>query len=238
MKQIWFTSFVVASLLGSCLGSDYEARAIIESIDQTTLSSQLAGRIIELPKNDGDYFKKDELLIKLDCDVYEAIMNKAKVSSDLAKVKLEKNKDLEKLNSVGKFDVITSDLEYQKDYLEYQIAKLNVDRCEIRAPYDGRVVLRKASRFQTIKPQDELIEIINSNSYEARIISSSSWLSWLKVGQTFKLYVDELRTNVSATVKQIDAVVDPRSQTISFRATINSKDILAGMSATARFNRK
>lgn len=238
MKKILlvFSLFALSSLSYS-YAAEYEARAIIESIDQTTLSSQIAGQIIELPKNDGDYFKKDEILIKIDCDIYEAQMNKAKVISELAKIKYDKNKDLEKLNSVGKFDVETSKLEYEKEYIEYQIAKLNVDRCEIKAPYEGRVVLRKASRFQTIKPQDELMQIINSNSYEIRVISPSSWLAWLRVGQTFKVYVDELKQNVNATVKQLDSVVDPRSQTISFRASINSKDVLAGMSATARFRR-
>lgn len=212
-----------------------QSRAIITSIDRTVLSSQIAGQIIDIPKNDGDYFKKNDILVKIDCDIYQAQKEKAEAAQELAKIKLLKNKELEKYNSVGKFDVATAELEYKQEEIEATIAALNVQRCVIKAPYDGRVIERKASRFQTIKPQDELIEIVNSDSYEAKVIAPSSWLSFLKIGTSFTLYVDELKANVRAKVKQIDSIVDARSQTISFRATIESSKVLAGMSATAKF---
>lgn len=227
--------FLVMLITQICYAGSNQSRAIIVSIDKTVLSSQIAGRILEIPKNDGDYFKKNEVIVKIDCDIYSAEKNKAKTAMELAKIKYEKNKDLEKFNSVGKFDVATSELEYKQEQIGYTIASLNVDRCEIKAPYDGRVIERKASRFQTIKPQDELIEIVNANSYEAKVIAPSSWLSWLKIGQSFTLYVDELKTNINARVKQIDSTVDARSQTIGFRATIESSKVLSGMSATAKF---
>lgn len=228
--------FVACSIAGFANESD--VRAVIESPNRTVLSSQIAGKIIKLPKNDGDFFKKGEILAQIDCDVYKAQMDKAAVIEELAKAKLEKNKDLQQLNSVSKFEVITSELEYKKEAIEHQITRFNVDRCSIAAPYDGRIVARRASKFQTVKPHEEIIEIVESSGYEARVLAPSSWLNQIKNGRKFKLYVDELQTTVNATIKQIDAVVDPRSQTISFRATIESAKVLPGMSATATINKE
>jgi multidrug efflux pump subunit AcrA (membrane-fusion protein) len=49
--------------------------------------------------------------------------------------------------------------------------------------------------------------------------------------------VDELGTSLTATITQLDPVVDPQSQTISLRAALkNPKDVIAGMSGTALFD--
>ncbi|AXX89655.1 efflux transporter periplasmic adaptor subunit [Arcobacter suis] len=231
-----FLSFV---LMVSYLyaNDDFSARAVILSLDRTVLSSEIAGEIIELSKSEGDSFKKGDTLIKIDCSVYKAQKRKIEVEKEISKLQLEKNKKLDTYGSIGTFEIQISQENYNKQQAENDIAAINVSRCSIQAPFDGRVASKKVSKHQSIKPQDELLEIVSIDNLEARVVVPSSWLVWLKRGMEFDLMIDETKTKIKAQVVQLDSVVDPTSQSLSIRAKLIKpfENIIPGMSATAIF---
>ena len=231
-----FLSFV---LMVSYLyaNDDFSARAVILSLDRTVLSSEIAGEIIELSKSEGDSFKKGDTLIKIDCSVYKAQKRKIEVEKEISKLQLEKNKKLDTYGSIGTFEIQISQENYNKQQAENDIAAINVSRCSIQAPFDGRVASKKVSKHQSIKPQDELLEIVSIDNLEARVVVPSSWLVWLKRDMEFDLMIDETKTKIKAQVVQLDSVVDPTSQSLSIRAKLIKpfENIIPGMSATAIF---
>ncbi len=233
-----FLSFV---LLASYLyAEDFSARAVIISLDRTILSSEIAGEIIELSKYEGDSFKKGDSLIKIDCAVYNAQKRKIEVEKEISRLEHEKNKKLDTYGSIGTFEIQISQENYNKQKAESDIASINVSRCNIQAPFDGRIASKKVSKYQSVKPQDELLEIVSLDNLEARVVVPSSWLVWLKKGMDFDLNIDETKTTIKAQVVQIDSIVDPTSQSISLRAKLLKPydNIIPGMSATANFYQK
>lgn len=231
-----FLSFI---LLISTLyaNENLTSRAVIVSLDKTVLSSEIAGEIIELSKQEGDAFKKGESLIKINCSIYKAQKRKIEVEKNIAKLELEKNKKLDTYGSVGTFEIQISQENFNKQKAESDIASINVSRCEIKAPFDGRIASKKVSKYQSIKPQDELLEIVGLDNLEAKVVVPSSWLVWLKRGTQFDLSIDETKTSVKAQIVQIDSIVDPTSQSITVRAKLLKpfENIIPGMSATANF---
>lgn len=213
------------------------ARAVIVSLDRTVLSSEIAGEIVELSKFEGDSFKKGDTLIKIDCSIYKAQKRKIDVEKEIARLQVEKNKKLDTYGSIGTFEIQISEENYNKQKAESDIAAINISRCDIQAPFDGKIASKKVSKHQNIKPQDELLEIVGLDNLEAKVVVPSSWLVWLKRGISFDLSIDETRTTVKAQVVQIDSVVDPTSQSITLRAKLLKpfENIIPGMSATANF---
>lgn len=234
MKKILSFFLIFTAMYAS---ENETARAVIVSLDKTILSSEIAGEIIELSKYEGDSFKKGETLIRIDCSIYKAQKRKIEVEKNIAKLELDKNKKLDNYGSVGTFEVQISQENFDKQKAESDIASINVSRCEIKAPFSGRVASKKVSKYQSIKPQDELLEIVGLDNFEARVVVPSSWLVWLKKGMEFNLSIDETQKVVKAQIVQIDSVVDPTSQTISIRAKLIKpfENIIPGMSATATF---
>lgn len=234
MKNFYLSFlFIGVTLLAN---NDFQSRAVIQSFERTVLSSEIGGKIVFMQKGNGDYFQKNETLVKIDCDIYIAEKDKIKVKRNLSKVKYDKTKQLSAFNSVGQYEVKTAELELQEQELELKIASMNVNRCEIKAPFSGRVVEKIANKYQNIKPQEELFEIISNNSLEIRTVVPAKWLSWLKVGDEINVNIDELNIDVKSKILQIDSVVDPKSQTINLRAKIeNTQNIIAGMSGTVTF---
>ena len=216
------------------------ARAVISSIDRTVISAEVSGKVVYLPSEDGDYFKKGELLAKIDCAIYEAQKTKIEIQKQIALHQLQKNEQLNKLNSIGAFEVLISREEYKKQDAELGIVSVNVDRCNIYAPFNGRVVEKKVNQYQSVKAQQEILEIVGTSNLEARVVVLATWLKWLKKGDQITLRVDETETEINALIKEIGAVVDPTSQTVMIRAQLLKPygHILVGMSATAVFNSK
>lgn len=150
---------------------------------------------------------------------------------------MKKNKKLDTFGSIGTFEIQISQENLNKQKAESDIAAINISRCEIKAPFDGRIANKKVSKYQSIKPQDELLEIVGVDNLEAKVVVPSSWLIWLKKGMEFDLSIDETQKVVKAQIVQIDSIVDPTSQTISIRAKLIKpfENIIPGMSATATF---
>ena len=237
MKKYLSSILLLSSLYAN---EDATARAVIISLDRTILSSEIAGEIVELTVHEGDSFKKGDTLVRLDCSIYKAQKRKIEVEKEIARLDLEKNQKLDTYGSVGVFEKQISQENFNKQKAENDIAAINVSRCEIKAPFDGKVASKRVAKHQSIKPQDELLEIVGVDNLEAKIVVPSSWLIWMKKGMNLTLNIDETKTIVKAQIIQVDSVVDPTSQSITVRAKLLKpfESIIPGMSATAIFQAK
>ena len=64
------------------------------------------------------------------------------------------------------------------------------------------------------------------------ISGGSSWLRWLREGQTLRVAIDETRRTYPARFTRIGARVDPVSQSVKVVATIDGRfpELMPGMS--------
>jgi RND family efflux transporter MFP subunit len=182
-------------------------------------------------------FNKGDLLIQFDCSLYEAQKDVVSANANSALIKLKSDEQMLQMRSIGKYELELSISEYEKAKSELHIAELNVERCQIKAPFDGAVEEIVVNAFETIQPQVELMKIIQTDVLELEMVVSSEWISWLSIGHPIKVYIDEIQKEFSATVSGIGANVDPVSQTIQLKGTITETNpaLLPGMSGRVLF---
>jgi membrane fusion protein, multidrug efflux system len=214
-----------------------QARAVLKAMDRAVLSAELAAKVVKLPLRTGERFKKGDLLVGLDCDLYRAQAQKVAAEHKAAGLKLENVRQLDSLGSIGALDVSLAQATRAQTAAELRIARLNTARCQIRAPYDGRVVTLLVNRFENVRQQQELIEIVNDSRLEAEVVVPSSWLAWLKTGQPISLQMDDTGTRIPAAVANFSPAIDTVSQTLVVRAQLHGDgSLVPGMSATAEFS--
>lgn len=235
----WMTALALFSMSAAhcAYAADNEARAVITALDRVLLSSELAARVSKLPKRAGDAFKKGELLVSLDCDLYQA--QAAKVAAELegARLKRDNARELKELRSIGALEVSMAESEHTQIQVTQRIAQINTGRCNVRAPWPGRVVAVHVKPYENVRQQQELIEIINDSRFEADVVVPAKWMRWLKPGTPLELRVDETGTTAKAKVAAITPAIDAVSQTVVLRAAIaDGSRLIPGMSATAVFS--
>ena len=214
-----------------------ESRALVVASQEAVLSSELAARITSISVKEMERFKKGDLRIQFDCSLYEAQKDVVRANENSALIKLKSDEQMLQMRSIGKYELELSISEYEKAKSELRIAELNVDRCEIRAPFDGAVEEVVVNAFESIQPQVELMKIIKTDVLELEMVVSSEWVSWLTIGHPITVYIDEIQEEFNASISGIGANVDAVSQTIQLKGTITnaSSALLPGMSGRVVF---
>tara|TARA_Y100001947_G_scaffold22450_1_gene16208 strand:- start:56 stop:793 length:738 start_codon:yes stop_codon:yes gene_type:complete len=237
LKYLVKTAVLILLMLSYAKAEVRESRALVVASQEAILSSELAARIENIAVKEMQRFKKGDLLIQFDCSLYEAQKDVVSANANSALIKLKSDEQMLQMRSIGKYELELSISEYEKAKSELRIAELNVERCQIKAPFDGAVEEVVVNTFETIQPQVELMKIIQTDILELEMVVSSEWISWLKIGHPIIVYIDEIQKEFNATISGIGANVDAVSQTIQLKGTITdtSPALLPGMSGRVVF---
>jgi len=214
-----------------------EARALVVATEKVAISSEIAARVEKINFLMGEAFDKGDVLITFDCKLYKAQLEVIKADHKSAKIQLKNDKELLDMRSIGELQYQLSESALRKAEAELSIAKLNVERCNIIAPYDGKVMDVYTNVFTSIEQRQPLMDIVGDGLLEAEIVAPSNWLKWLKKGHTVKIIIDETGEILDAKIISLGVTVDAASQTIELKAQFNKKyeSLIPGMSGIVKF---
>ncbi len=209
-------------------------RVVVQALTQTTVSAEIAARIKRMPWREGDTFNKDDTLVEFDCDIFEAQRDKVDAEVRAAQAKWDNDVLLASTRSIGALEVKLSEVAVQRAQAELRMARINTDRCIIKAPWAGRVIGRKAQELEVAKLHQELLSIVSTQSLEVMAVVPAQWIRFLRLGQTLDVRIDETGTRHSAQVVALGSQVDAVSQTLNIRASLaDGARLLPGMSGDA-----
>jgi RND family efflux transporter MFP subunit len=212
-------------------------RALLTPLVESTLSSQIAGRIEQVNVQNGERFQAGDDLIQFDCTIQKAQLQKARAELLASRKKHEANLKLQEYKSIGDLEVAVSASEVERARAEVALVNAQVSMCTIKAPFNGRVVKRIAKPYETVNQGEALIEILDDSELKLELYVPSRWLQWLEADTEFTVHIDETGKTYPAHMTSLGARVDAVSQSIAITATItgNHPELLAGMSGDARF---
>lgn len=212
-------------------------RGILRARDQAVLASEISGRVLEMPFQDGEAFTKGSLLVRFDCAAYQAQLNAALAAEKASSQELAQTTQLAQMKSVGRLSVDLAAAHLAKARAETQLYRIQVGRCRVAAPFDGRIVTRKIQVYESASQGAPLLEIVDNRHLDIYLLVPSRWLPHLHAGQVFTFIPDETGMPLQAEVVQIGARIDETSQTLTLigRPLQPVANLLAGMSGSASF---
>jgi RND family efflux transporter MFP subunit len=214
-----------------------QMRVELIAVQQSALSAELAAKVARLPFKEGESFKAGDLLIAFDCALYRAQSDKAQAQADQAEQTLKVSERLSALNSISKLELEQAQGKVKETRAEAEVMSVTVEKCQLFAPFSGRVSGVHVEVHQFVTQGKPLLDIIDPTRLEVRMIVPSRWLSWLTKGSRFNVHVEDLGRNYAAHVTRVGARVDPVSQTVSVAGEIEGapQELLPGMSGTVTF---
>jgi membrane fusion protein, multidrug efflux system len=245
----WASAGVMVACLGMSAAAPAEnaapdengARALIEAHNHAVLASEIAGRINLIAVEAGQSFSQGDVLIRFDCERYQAELDSARAGLRAAEVTVNQNRKLEALQSIGAADVELAGAKADAARAAIHKADAEVKSCEIKAPFDGRVVEQKVKQHESVAAGTPLLEILSDHDLRVELMVPSSWVVWLTPGKRFDLRIDETGERLTGEVTYIGAKVDPVSQSLKvsgkivLEKTASAPHLIAGMSGTAHF---
>ncbi len=157
-----------------------EAPATVISLNNSLISSEISGEILELLVQTGNEVKKGDVLAKIDCEPYEIAEQRAKsaLNAGYARNKYAKQRlhDAEKLRhsraiSSDQLNMRSSEANALASEIgvlaaDLKEAKRLITKCVVTAPFDAAVVARLASVGDYTRPGATLVKLLDLNNLE------------------------------------------------------------------------
>ncbi len=201
----------------------YTGTAPIEAFAEADVIAKVDGEVRELFAEEGKEVRKNEVLAILDGDRLRLELNESKARLEKLQRDFERNKELQKkgLISEGDFERIQYELEALQ--ASYNLARLELDYTQIRAPIDGVVSERYIKLGNTISTGDPVFRVTSLDPLVAYIFVPEREFRQIAAGQQVHIEVDALPGPPRvANVTRVSPVVDP--QTGTFKITIEIRD--------------
>jgi RND family efflux transporter MFP subunit len=224
----------VLPVRNSALASGPVIVGSIQPERKADLRAEVQAVVMQVLKENGDVVKKGDLLVRLDDTAIRDALASAQASErsaaqalDQAQRQYERMKTLRASgmasaqaldDAEGRRNSAQSDLEAAK--ARVVAARQQLQRTEVRAPFDGIVSERKASAGDSAQVGKELLKVIDPTSMRFEGLVSADQIGSVKAGQpvTFRVngYGDEdfqgrvRRVNPAAntTTRQVEVLVD------------------------------
>lgn len=197
----------------------YSGTAPIEAFAEADVVAKVDGEIRELLVEEGDMVLSKQILARLDGDRLRLQRNESRARLKKMQRDFARNKELQErgLISEGDFEKLQYDLQALE--ASYNLASLELNYTQIRAPINGVVSERYVKLGNVIKTGDSLFRVTSLDPLVAYIYIPEREFRRISAGQPVHISIDALDgPPLVTTVTRISPIVDPDTGT--FKTTI------------------
>jgi len=218
---------------------------------EVPLAAEVGGIVTAYTADVGDWIQKDNVVIRLNPRDYKLALEEAEANFVVAQTRLELAvKAFDRARSLLPREVITQDTfdNAEAEYLSAQasvkrvkvlvdIAKAQLSKTRIRAPFNGQVAARMIETGQLIGAGQPLVKIVDPNPMRVNIwLAEKEYVRLDKsdrVSIVLEAYPEETFTG---KIDRIDITADERTNTfcVEILVTNPNQTLKTGMTATVR----
>lgn len=207
---------------------------------QSEIGAEAQGRIEQVFVDVGDRVEAGAPLFQIDPSSYEAQLAQAQAGADLARAEREQvEADLERALALRKQDYLAEQqVEKLRTGLEVaraherqaaqavELARLNLRRTLVRAPYAASVAQRLADEGTTARtaPQTVVLVLQEAGLLEARVAIPEGQLHRVQPGDPATLRVQGLADPIEAQVSSVSDAIDPTTRTYLVKIDVPNPD--------------
>ncbi|MDH3612547.1 MAG: efflux RND transporter periplasmic adaptor subunit [Gammaproteobacteria bacterium] len=201
----------------------YSGTAPIEAFAEADVIAKVAGEVRDILVEEGDDVSEGQIMARLDGDRLRLELNQSEANLRKLQRDYERNVELEDkgLISSGDFDKI----KYEMEALEasFNLAKLELNYTQIRAPIDGVVSERFVRLGNTISSGEAVFRVTSFDPLVAYLHVPEREYRHIAKDQLVGIDIDALQgQRIVASVTRVSPVVDPLTGT--FKITIEISD--------------
>ena len=227
--------------------SKIEGSGTIE-VTEIEISSKIAGRIMSIPKEEGENIKKGELAVKLEYDELSAQRNSVVANYKNASTNLSRVKKLFKQGAISKRDYDNALTAYRIARARYSQINASIDNAVIFSPISGIVLERNLEIGEMAFPGTSIMTIADLRKAWIRIYVSEKKLGHVQLGQKAEVFIDSfpdkafrgkviaISNKAEFTPKTIQTKDERVKLMFAVKININNKELKLkpGMPADAR----
>jgi membrane fusion protein (multidrug efflux system) len=220
----------------------------IQPEKKADLQAEISSVVLQVFKENGEKVKKGDLLVRLDDTSIRDSLSSSQESERAATQALEQSqRQYERLKTLRSSGMASAqqveDAEVKRNTNQSDLAaaktrtvqaRQQLQRTEIRAPFDGIISERKASNGDTAQIGKALIKVIDPSSMRFEGLVSADTVSQVKVGQTVAFKINGYPGQVfNGTVKRVSPEANAVTRQVEVLVSFNDSKLplVAGLYA-------
>lgn len=198
----------------------YHTSGVVSSDHRVAVSSRLSGYIRAITVREGDSVKRGQLLVRV--DPVDARQAYTQAQADLANAErdLKRYQSLLAEHAVSQQQFDNIKLRYTVAHSRLVQAKNQLRYAEVRAPVDGIVVEKRASRGDLASPARPLLIIEDPSSLLVETHVSEQYIAAIHEGDTVHVSLPGVGKAIDAQVRQIVRAADALSHQFLVKLSI------------------
>ncbi len=185
-----------------------------------TVAAEIPGKVVEIAFRSGDTVRKGDLLVRLDTASEEAQLRAAEAAVDLARINLERARDLIRRNSMAKAGFDTARSTFRQARAQADSIRATIAKKQIRAPFSGRLGVRLVNPGQVLAAGDPVVSLQSLRKLQVDFYLPQQELDRLATGLTVRIRTGSQGETREGRITVINPEVDPATRNILVRAII------------------
>ena len=204
---------------------DVAAVGTLVARESVMLRPEVSGRISAISFEEGRPVKKGQLLIQLDPAMAQAQLNQAQANLNLAGSQHKRSSELSRQGFISQQAKDESGSRLAVQQAEVQLARVQLDKTRIRAPFDGVTGLRNVSVGDYVGPGTDLVQLEDVSTLNVDFRIPEQYLGAVRTGMPVELRFDAfLGETRKGTVLAVSPTVDAAGRSILLRAQVPNED--------------
>ncbi len=191
--------------------------------EEVQVYSEVSGRIQRIAFKEGQLVTKGTVLVQVDTDILKAQRKQLSVDLDLAKKDEARKKALYtgKGISAEEYEKSASNLESIQAQIE--LINVQISKATIRAPFSGRIGLRRVSEGAVVSSSTLITTIVQENPIKIEFAVSERFANAVRSGQEIRFKADGQNESYSAKVYAFEPLIEEGTRMLTVRAEAPNK---------------
>src|SRR5664280_2156600 len=194
----------------------------LKPFEETVLMPEVPGRVVEINITEGGFTKKGTLLVKLFDGDLQAQLKKSQAQLQLEQQTENRQSELMKVNGISQLDLDQTILQINSIKADIEVLEVQINKTEVRAPFDGTIGLRNISIGAQVTTATALATIRDVRRLKLDFSVPEKYGSIIKPGYKLTFTVQGDDKKYSATVMATEQGIESDTRNLNGRAVVES----------------
>jgi membrane fusion protein (multidrug efflux system) len=200
------------------------ATGSLVAVQGVTVAAELGGKIVEIAFESGDRVKRDDLLLRIDVSAEEAQLRSAEAAAKLAKINLDRNRDLRSNKTVSQAELDSADANYKQAVAQVDNVRAAIAKKTLRAPFAGQLGLRQVNLGQIVEQGTPIVTLQTIDPVYVDFSVPQQRFSLLTPGTEVQVTTDAAPDQIfPGKIIAVNPEIDPVTRSVRVRARLANR---------------
>lgn len=198
-----------------------EIQGVVESDKNVLVSSEVAGRVIDVLVKEGQKVSQGQVLVRINGDITANSISEVENALKLAEITYKKQKNLYDQHVGTEMQLLQA--ENQRDALKKQLETLRAQYAKytITAPVSGTIDNVPVNPGESIMPGMPVVRVVNNSTLKVSAAVSEKYVKAVKIGDAVKVKFPGIDMEVDAKVGATGQIINPANRTFDMIVYLN-----------------